>query len=301
MNEIAAAALFIALAGPVFFAVMALERWWLIRQGRTDAYDLRESLANVGTGLLYKVGDALFLIAIGSAVYLAVRELGFGWSSGLQCLDFLLLFILVDFTFYWVHRFMHTVRYGWAGHWVHHSSERFNFSTALRQTPMVSFNGVMLMALLPPAFIGFPLQYAVVALELNLFFQFFIHTETIRRMPGWFEWLFNTPSHHRVHHGSNPGQLDTNFAGVFMLWDRCFGTFVDERDAGDIRYGVDHRPAMTLNPVRLVFAEFISMLSDVRRYGDFRIIYKHPSWVEQHYGKQQTVPGQSSMPLSRSQ
>ena len=142
----------------------------------------------------------------------------------------------------------------------------------------------MLVALLPPALVGFPLEYAVVALELNLFFQFFIHTEAIRRMPAWFEWLFNTPSHHRVHHGSNPAQIDTNFAGVFMLWDRLFGTFVDERDAGEIRYGVDHRPATTLNPLRLVFAEFFSLLRDVVRYRDVRIIWKHPSWVEQHYG-----------------
>ncbi len=284
MSELTGAMIFILLAGPVFISVIALERWWLLRQGRTEAYDVRESLANIGTGFIYKVGDALFLILAGSAAYIGVHNLGWGWSSGHGWLDFMLLFVLVDFTFYWVHRFMHATRYGWTGHWVHHSSERFNFSTALRQTPMVSFNGVMLVALLPPALVGFPLEYAVVALELNLFFQFFIHTEAIRRMPAWFEWLFNTPSHHRVHHGSNPAQIDTNFAGVFMLWDRLFGTFVDERDAGEIRYGVDHRPATTLNPLRLVFAEFFSLLRDVVRYRDVRIIWKHPSWVEEHYG-----------------
>jgi len=285
MNEFMGALIFIALAGPVFFLVMAAERAWLIRQGKPDAYDLKESLANIGTGLLYKIGDAAFLIVVGSAVYIGVQSLGLQWTSGSALLDFLLLFVLVDFTFYWVHRFMHKVRYGWAGHWVHHSSERYNFSTALRQTPVVSFNGIMLLALLPPAVFGFDLKYAVIALEINLFIQFFVHTEAVRRLPRWFEFLFNTPSHHRVHHGSNPKQIDTNFGGVFIIWDRVFGTFVDEEDAGQIRYGVDNRPAVTLNPVRLVFTEFSSMCRDVIRYRDLRIIWKHPSWVEETYGR----------------
>ncbi|MEK9766818.1 MAG: sterol desaturase family protein, partial [Thalassolituus sp.] len=227
MNEFMSALVFIVLAGPVFFLVMYTERAILIRQGRKDAYDLRESLANIGTGLLYKTGDALFLIVVGSAVYLAVQSIGFQWTSGNSVLDFALLFILVDFTFYWVHRFMHKVRYGWAGHWVHHSSERYNFSTALRQTPVVSFNGIMLLAVMPPAIIGFSLEHAVIALELNLFIQFFVHTETVKRLPRWFEFVFNTPSHHRVHHGSNPKQIDTNFGGVLIIWDRIFGTFID--------------------------------------------------------------------------
>jgi len=291
MNEFMSALVFIVLAGPVFFLVMYTERAILIRQGRKDAYDLRESLANIGTGLLYKTGDALFLIVVGSAVYLAVQSIGFQWTSGNSVLDFALLFILVDFTFYWVHRFMHKVRYGWAGHWVHHSSERYNFSTALRQTPVVSFNGIMLLAVMPPAIIGFALEHAVIALELNLFIQFFVHTETVKRLPRWFEFVFNTPSHHRVHHGSNPKQIDTNFGGVLIIWDRIFGTFVDEKDAGEIRYGVTNRPASTLNPVRLVFTEFVSMSRDVVRYRDPRILWKHPDWVNEHYGtQQQTTP-----------
>jgi len=285
MNEFMGALLFIALAGPVFFLVMYTERAILIKQGRKNAYDLRESLANIGTGLLYKTGDALFLIVVGSAVYLAVQSIGFAWTSGDSVLDFVLLFVLVDFTFYWVHRFMHKVRYGWAGHWVHHSSERYNFSTALRQTPVVSFNGIMLLAVMPPAIIGFSLEHAVIALELNLFIQFFVHTETVKRLPRWFEFVFNTPSHHRVHHGSNPKQIDTNFGGVLIIWDRLFGTFVDEADAGEIRYGVSNRPAITLNPVRLVFTEFLSMCRDVKQHRDLRIIWKHPDWVNEHYSE----------------
>lgn len=283
MEDFLHALVFIVLAGPVFFAVMFAERAWLIRQGKTDAYDLKESAANIGTGLIYKVLDALSIIFVGSVVYLTVRNYGFQWQSQSPLLDFILLMVLVDFNFYWVHRFMHKVRYGWAGHWVHHSSERFNFSTALRQTPVVSFNGIMLVAMLPAAVIGFSLEQAVIALELNLFFQFFVHTEVVRKLPRWFEFVFNTPSHHRVHHGSNPKQIDTNFAGVLIIWDRIFGTFVDEKDAGEIRYGVDFRPATSLNPFRLVLAEFVSMWRDILHYRDIRILWKHPSWVEEHY------------------
>ncbi len=282
-SEFFSALIFIVLAGPVFVGVILAERYVLIRQGKADAYHLPESIANIGTGLLYKTGDALFLIVVGSAVYIAISSVGINWSSGSGVVDFLILFVMVDFTFYWVHRFMHKVRYGWAGHWVHHSSERYNFSTALRQTPVVSFNGIMLVSLFPPALLGFSLEHAVIALELNLFIQFFVHTETINRLPRWFEFVFNTPSHHRVHHGSNPKQIDTNFGGVFIIWDRLFGSFVDENDAGEIRYGVTNRPAETLNPVKLVFIEFVSMCQDVARYRDLRIIWKHPDWVNKRY------------------
>jgi sterol desaturase/sphingolipid hydroxylase (fatty acid hydroxylase superfamily) len=143
----------------------------------------------------------------------------------------------------------------------------------------------MLVAMLPAAVVGFSLEQAVVALELNLFFQFFVHTEVVRKLPRWFEFVFNTPSHHRVHHGSNPKQIDTNFAGMLIIWDRLFGTFVDEKDAGEIRYGVDFRPANSLNPFRLVLAEFVSMWRDILHYRDIRILWKHPSWVEEHYGR----------------
>jgi len=289
MDDLTHALIFIALAGPVFFAVMFAERAWLIHHGRPQAYQLNESLANIGTGLIYKLVDAVLLIFVASAIYLVVQQQGLQWQSDWPWLNFLLLMVLVDFSFYWVHRFMHKVRYGWTGHWVHHSSERFNFSTALRQTPVVSFNGIITVAMLPAALVGFELKHAVIALELNLFFQFFVHTETVRRMPRWFEWVFNTPGHHRVHHGSNPKQIDTNFAGVLIIWDRLFGTFVDEKDAGEIKYGVDFRPATTLNPFKLVVAEFISMWRDVWHYRDLRIVWKHPSWVEEYYGREQST------------
>lgn len=110
-------------------------------------------------------------------------------------------------------------------------------------------------------------------------FVFYIHTEVVGRLPRWFEAVFNTPSHHRVHHGSNPGQLDTNFGGVFIIWDRLFGTFVDERDAGTIAYGIAQRQPRTLNPLRLNLDEWFAMWRDVWQRKDLRVLWKPPDWV----------------------
>ena len=198
-------------------------------------------------------------------------------------LDFALVFVLTDLFFYWAHRFMHRVRFGWSAHLAHHSSERYNLSTALRQTPMFDLSGVVLLSTIPQALIGFDKNLVVLAFEMNLFYQFFIHTEVVRRLPAWFECVFNTPSHHRVHHGRNPRQIDTNFGGTLIIWDRLFGTFVDERQAGEIRYGVSARSPRSLNPLHLVFGGFLSMWADVWRHKDLRIVWKHPDWVNERY------------------
>lgn len=178
---------------------------------------------------------------------------------------------------------MHRVRYGWTAHAVHHSSERYNLSTALRQSPMFDLSGLILMGVLPMALIGFDKNATVLSLEINLFYQFFIHTEVVRRMPTWYEFVFNTPSHHRVHHGRNPKQIDTNFGGTLIIWDRLFGTFVAEEEAGKIRYGVTMRQPRSLNPLHLVFGECLSMWRDVWQHKDLRILWKHPDWVAEQY------------------
>ncbi|CAH0350316.1 hypothetical protein AQB9606_01518 [Aquabacterium sp. CECT 9606] len=274
---------FILIAGSVFIGLVLLERRHLVHQQKPDAYNTQETLANFSTGVLYKVTDGVFIALVVTVFYDWVRQWGLNWRSSSVALDFALLFVLTDLVFYWAHRFMHRVRYGWAAHSVHHSSERYNLSTALRQTPMFDLSGVVLLSTIPQALIGFDKNLAVLALEVNLFYQFFIHTEVVRRLPAWFEYVFNTPSHHRVHHGRNPRQIDTNFGGTLIIWDRLFGTFVDEREAGEIRYGVSARAPRSLNPLRLVFGEFVSMWVDVWRHKDLRIVWKHPDWVNERY------------------
>jgi sterol desaturase/sphingolipid hydroxylase (fatty acid hydroxylase superfamily) len=190
------------------------------------------------------------------------------------------IFFLDDFTYYWFHRISHECRFWWAAHVNHHSSQEYNLSTALRQ----SWTGVPVgtwMPWIPLAFLGFPPQMILAQQGFNLFYQFWIHTETVRRMPAWFEYLFNTPSHHRVHHASNPAYLDRNYAGVLMVWDRLFGTFVPERDAEPVTYGIVH-DIETFNPLRIAFHEWAAMVRDVTAARSLRealgVVFGPPGW-----------------------
>lgn len=283
MNDILHAALFLMLAGSIFVALILMERHHLVRHGQAQAYNTREAVANISTGLMYKSVDGLFIAVVVTRFYDWVRAHGLQWQTPSGWMGFVLLFILTDLVFYWAHRFMHRVRYGWTAHAVHHSSQRYNLSTALRQTPMFDLSGLILLGVLPMALIGFDKNAAVLALEINLFYQFFIHTEVVRKLPAWFEFVFNTPSHHRVHHGRNPAQIDTNFGGTLIIWDRLFGTFVAEEAAGEIRYGVTMRQPRSLNPLHLVFGECLSMWRDMWLHKDLRIVWKHPDWVGERY------------------
>ena len=172
-------------------------------------------------------------------------------------------FVLEDLRYYWWHRISHRSRWFWASHVVHHSSQHFNLSTNLRQSWTSQFSGLILLSV-PLAYIGFNPALVGVAFSLNLLFQFWIHTEAIDRMPRWFEWLLNTPAHHRVHHASNPRYLDSNYAGVFMVWDRLFGSFVAEHDDEPARYGLVTNLA-TFNPIRIALHEYVGIACDQLR------------------------------------
>ena len=247
-----------AAADPGNVPVPALRRSWLAR-------------------ILWGTASLLVSLGLGLALDALIRNL----FATNPWLGWVVLFVVADLLFYGLHWLMHKTRYGWCSHITHHSSTRYNLSTALRQNVLFDLSGLALLWWLPLALIGFDKFSVVLTIELNLFFQFFIHTEVIKRMPAWYEAIFNTPSHHRVHHGRNPGQLDTNFGGVFIIWDRLFGTFVDERDAGTIAYGISHRQPTTLNPLRLNLDEWFAMWCDAWRYKDLRILWKHPDWVEE--------------------
>jgi sterol desaturase/sphingolipid hydroxylase (fatty acid hydroxylase superfamily) len=182
-------------------------------------------------------------------------DVPFTWWS------FLLAFVLEDCRYYWWHRISHRSRWSWASHVIHHSSRHFNLSTNLRQSWTSQFSGLILLNV-PLAYIGFHPGTIALAFSLNLLYQFWIHTEAIDRMPRWFEWLLNTPSHHRVHHASNPRYLDANYAGVFMIWDRLFGTFVPEQADEPARYGIVKNLG-TFNPVRIALHEYVGIARDL--------------------------------------
>lgn len=226
-------------------------------------YDLRDTLANVGVS----VGSIFFW---GTYSWIFMTGVLFAYHHRLfdvpfNALTFAAAFVLEDLRYYWWHRLSHRSRWFWASHVIHHSSQHFNLSTNLRQSWTSQFSGLILMNV-PLAWIGFSPAIVGLAFTVNLIYQFWIHTETIDRMPRWFEWLLNTPSHHRVHHANNARYLDANYAGVFMLWDRMFGTFVAEQREEPPRYGIVKNLG-TFNPLRIAVHEYVAIARDVAQPG----------------------------------
>jgi sterol desaturase/sphingolipid hydroxylase (fatty acid hydroxylase superfamily) len=261
-------------------------------------YDARDTLANVfvsvGSILFWGTLSWIFLGAVTFAYARRLMDVPFVWWS------FLLAFVLEDLRYYWWHRISHRSRWFWASHVVHHSSQHFNLSTNLRQSWTSQFSGLILLNV-PLSFIGFHPATVALAFSINLFYQFWIHTEAVDRMPRWFEWLLNTPSHHRVHHASNPRYLDANYAGVFMIWDRLFGSFVAEEANERARYGLVKNLG-TFNPVRIALHEYVGIARDQIRQN---LTLKHrigyffgpPGWS--HDGKHGTTQTLKAAELER--
>jgi sterol desaturase/sphingolipid hydroxylase (fatty acid hydroxylase superfamily) len=251
---------------PVFVVLLVLEAltFHLARQddhasGRGYVgYDTKDSATSLSLGL----GNVVVNIgwkAVVLATYAALYELtpirlptGAWWV-------WVLLFFADDFSFYCYHRAEHRIRLLWASHVVHHSSQHFNLSTALRQ-PWTPMGGIAFWAWLP--LVGFKPWMILLAQSWNLLSQFWIHTERIQKLPRWYEFVFNTPSHHRVHHGSQPQYLDKNYAGILILWDRIFGSF--EPEVERVRYGLTTN-IETFNPVTVALGEYGAIARDVRR------------------------------------
>ncbi|MEZ5381913.1 MAG: sterol desaturase family protein [Microthrixaceae bacterium] len=177
---------------------------------------------------------------------------------------FAMAMVAWDFLYYWDHRWMHEVRLLWANHVSHHSSQRYNLSTALRQP----WSGILThWVFLPMPLLGFTPAATAKAGLYNLLYQYWVHTEAIDRLPAPVEAVMNTASHHRVHHGANPQYLDRNYAGIFIVWDRIFGTF--EPEVRRVKYGLT-KNIDTFNPVRIAYHEFADIARDVRRASGWR-------------------------------
>ena len=188
------------------------------------------------------------------------------------------LFLGVDFCYYWFHRMAHHINIGWATHVVHHSSEEYNLTTALRQGAFQHFFSFAFY--LPLAWIGFPPIWFVSLVALNTVFQFWVHTRTIDKLPAWFEYILNTPSHHRVHHGQNPMYLDKNHAGTLIIWDRLFGTFMPETEP--VQYGIT-TPLHSWKPIwsQIHYFAFLwqQMQATPRVWNKIQVWFKHPGWI----------------------
>ena len=253
--------LLLMILAPVFFLCMVAEYWFGQRRGRlpeSATYYIPEVVCNFVLAGLHQATDILTGLLI-AQLYLW----WFDWrlfDIEMSVSAFLLLVVLQDFFYYWFHRASHRIRWMWAAHVVHHSSERMNFSTAFRQSLMYPLAGMWIFWL-PLVIIGFDPKWVVFVVLFNLGLQFFVYTQSIRSL-GWLEWVFNTPSHHRVHHGINRQYIDKNYAGVLIIWDRMFGTF--EPEVETVRYGIS-KPVNSFNPIRVTFAEWKDMFYDVTR------------------------------------
>jgi sterol desaturase/sphingolipid hydroxylase (fatty acid hydroxylase superfamily) len=229
------------IAIPIFALLIAFEAWYAARR-RTDAYERRDAWTNILIGFVSVAAGAVFGIFIG-AIYLAVYELAPYKFPAEAWWTWAVLFFVDDFAYYWFHRVSHEMRLFWNFHVVHHSSEHYNLSVAVRQS---WFSGLLHWVFYAPVMLlGFaPWTFALMH-GFNLIYQFWIHTKFIRRL-GPLESILNTPSHHRVHHGVNNPYLDKNYAGVLIIWDRLFGSFVAETE--EPRYGIV-KPVRSFNPL----------------------------------------------------
>ena len=185
------------------------------------------------------------------------------------------LFLVSDFAFYWEHRCSHRVRFMWASHSVHHTIERMVVPAAFRLawTPLLS---LIFLFYLPIVWLGFSPKYVFGVVSASLVYQIFVHTELVPRI-GWIEWVFNTPSAHRVHHAKNEEYLDRNFGGVLLIWDHLFGTYRAERSDLAIAYGLTH-PRASSNPFLIAYQEFYDMFRDALRTKRWESIFGPPGW-----------------------
>ncbi len=238
-------------------------------ESRDTRTSLTMGLGNVAINVAWKFVVLAIFVAIYEITPLRL-DAGDWWV-------WVLLFFADDFSYYWFHRISHESRLFWASHVVHHSSQHYNLSTALRQTwvPMTYFPFWIWM----PA-VGFEPYMVLLAQAWSLIYQFWIHTERIRRLPAPLEWFFNTPSHHRVHHGVNEQYLDRNYGGILIIWDKLFRTYEPEGER--VRYGLTTQ-LRTFRPVRVAFHEYIAMWHDVKSARGLRnklgVVFRGPGWT----------------------
>lgn len=264
-------------AVPFFLITVILESYFVFKQHR-DFVETKDSLTSIGLGL----GNLFIGLLTKSVIYVSyfyvydhwrIFDLSIAWWW-----VWVFAFFADDFTYYWFHRISHEVRYFWASHMVHHSSPKYNLAAALRQTWTGNLSGaflfyiwILLLGVHP--FIVFFFQ------QISLLYQYWIHTELIKKMPAWFEYFFNTPSHHRVHHGTDLDYLDTNYAGILIIWDRMFGSFQQENQRP--HYGLT-KQIESYNPAKIAFYEWVQIVKDIFHSKSLSAAWKYvigpPGW-----------------------
>lgn len=278
----------VILSIPLYFLLIGFELLFQIVK-KVKLYRTSDAITNISCGILSQVTNALWgVLSIGMYQFVYER---FAISTIADSVwSWLILFVLVDLMYYWFHRASHEINFLWnTAHVVHHQSEDYNLSVALRQS---SFGGVFSMVFyLPLAVMGFSTYAFLTVKGLNLIYQFWIHTEAISKLPPWFEYVFNTPSHHRVHHGRNPKYIDRNHAGTLMIWDRLFGTFQKEEELPT--YGVT-KPINTWNPLWANVLPIVDMAKQVIStpgiLNKLKVLLFKPGWRPTSLGGYMAAP-----------
>ncbi len=267
----------IVLATPVFLLLIAIEFAVGLRRGN-NSYRLNDALNSIGLGVMSQL-TGVFTTLLTVGLYSAVFDHVSLWQLPANALwVWLVALVFYDFCYYWLHRAGHTVSLFWAAHVVHHQSEDYNLSTALRQTSSGWIAGWLFY--LPMAVLGVPpLVFGVVAL-IDLLYQYWVHTQQIGKL-GWFDRWFCAPSNHRVHHAVNDKYLDKNYGGIFIVWDRLFGSYAPEDDAEPCVYGT-RGPLRSWNPLWANLQYYAELAHDSWRAASWadklRVWFKHPGW-----------------------
>jgi sterol desaturase/sphingolipid hydroxylase (fatty acid hydroxylase superfamily) len=269
--------LFLAGMSPLFLLTFFIEWRVMTRRGRASQFLWKEVIANVSLGAAYQVAEAAMAVLATAAIFMWVYDHRL-FTIPVNAWTVVPIFIGVEFCYYWFHRCSHRVRWFWSAHVPHHSGEVMNFTTAMRQSILNAFVGIWVFYL-PPVLLGVPPGVVLFMLAVDLAYQYFVHTESIGTLPGWYEYVFDTPSNHRVHHGRNPQYIDKNYGGVLIIFDRLFGTYEPEVEKVD--YGIV-RQVKSHNFLVLNVHEFVDMLRDVFAPGPLRERLKHlwkpPEW-----------------------
>jgi len=275
----------ILFAIPFFVLSMLLELYVTIKRNM-NTYTVKDAFSSIAMGLGNVFLGFLSKAIVFAALYYVYQNFRL-FSIPVTWWSFVLIFFADDFSYYWFHRISHKSRLFWASHVVHHSSKHYNLSTALRQTWSGGFYSFVFWLWMP--LVGFHPEMILLQMSISLLYQFWIHTEAIQKMPRWFEAIMNTPSHHRVHHGSNPIYLDRNHAGILIIWDKMFGTFQPELEEEKVIYGLVSN-IKTYNPIIIAFHEWVAMFKDSftgRKSISSRLKYliKPPGWKHDGTGK----------------
>ena len=270
---------------PFFVLLLSIEAWFSYREQK-KLYETKDTFTSLGLGIGNVISGFFTKALIFGLFTYFYNHRVFTLDAGVWWY-WVLLFFADDFSYYWFHRISHRVNYFWASHVVHHSSQHYNLAAALRQTWTGNATGAFLFWAWMPL-VGFHPIWILFMQQISLIYQFWIHTETVQKLPAPVEFIFNTPAHHRVHHGSDLKYLDKNHAGILIIWDRLFGSFQQEEERPI--YGLT-KNIESYNPALIAFKTWGELFKKALDSGSFKnglqYFIKPPGWS--HDGSSKTT------------